>query len=215
MVQEIMNLWDVKKETMHIKLSLKQDKSNLVAFSSVLHHGFQVKTRVGSSIKNLLCGQFNVAEDYLVRRIQTIFIDGKPVDDEETAIVRDGSTVALSIALGGLLGATLRKGGLLAGFRSTITHQEEGTTPNTCVEGIVTIKLFNQLASELGPMFLKKGIWLKKDDAESILKNRFDILRSFLLGVEKDGREITQDQLATLNWSEAPKIVTLKAFSRS
>jgi len=201
------------KEFMHITLSLKHDKASFLAFSALMHHGFQVKTQVGSSIKKLLCEQFNVAEDYLARRIQTIFIDGKPVDDEETATVKDGSTVALSIALGGLLGVTLRKGGLLAGFRSTITHQEEGTAPDTCVEGIVTIKLFNQLARELGPMFLKKGIWLKKDDAEGILKDRFDTLRSFILGVEKDGREITQDQLAALNWSEAPENVLLEAFS--
>ena len=51
------------KESMHITLFLKQDKSNLVAFSSVLHHGFQVKAMVGCSIKDLLCDQCKVAED--------------------------------------------------------------------------------------------------------------------------------------------------------
>ena len=99
------------KEPMHITLFLKQDKSNLVAFSSVLHHGFQVKAMVGCSIKDLLCDQFKVAEDVLKHRIQTLLLDGKPVDDEETATVKDGATIALSIALGGLLGASLRKEG--------------------------------------------------------------------------------------------------------
>ncbi len=200
------------KEPMHITLFLKQDKSNLVAFSSVLHHGFQVKALVGCSIKDLLCDQFKVAEDVLKHRIQTLLLDGKPVDDEETATVKDGTTIALSIALGGVLGASLRKGGLLADYRSTITHQEKETTEITPTEGMVTIKLFNQLAGELGPLFLKKGLWLKKDDAKAILKNRFDKLRSFIINIEKDGLEITPDQLSNLNWSEVPEKVLLKAF---
>ena len=200
------------KESIYIKLSLKHDKSSFLVFSPLFHQGFQVKAQVGSSIKDLLCEQFNVAEDVLKNRIQTIFLDGKAVDDEAAAHVKDGSTIALSIALGGLLGATLRKGGMLACFRDTITLQEQDAPINKGGEGMVTIKLFNQLAGELGPLFLKKGILLKKDDAKGILKDRFDTLRSFILNVEKDGRKITQDQLATLNWSEAPKTVLLKAF---
>ena len=134
------------------------------------------------------------------------------MDDEETATVKNGTTIALSIALGGVLGMSLRKGGLLASYRSTITHQEKETTEIIPTEGMVTIKLFNQLAGELGPLFLKKGLWLKKDDAKAILKNRFDKLRSLIINIEKDGLEITPDQLSNLNWSEVPEKVLLKAF---
>jgi hypothetical protein len=200
------------KETMHITLFLKQNNSNLAAFSSVLHHGFQVKAMVACSIKDLLCDQFKVAEDVLKHRIQTLLLDGKPVDDEKTATVKDGTTIALSIALGGLLGASLRKGGLLADYRSTITHQEKESTGISPIEGMVTIKVFNQLAGELAPLFLKKGLWLKKDDAKAILKTRFDQLRPLILKIEKDGLEITPDQLSNLNWSEVPGKVLLKAF---
>ncbi len=200
------------KKHAHLTLSLELEKSNFSSFFPLLRKGFQVKAMVGCSIKDLLCDQFKVAEDVLKHRIQTLLLDGKPVDDEETATVKDGTTIALSIALGGVLGASLRKGGLLADYRSTITHQEKETTEIIPTEGMVTIKLFNQLAGELGPLFLKKGLWLKKDDAKAILKNRFDKLRSLIIDIEKDGLEITPDQLSNLNWSEVPEKVLLKAF---
>ncbi|MDJ0817506.1 MAG: hypothetical protein QNJ58_14955 [Desulfobacterales bacterium] len=107
---------------------------------------------------------------------------------------------------------SLRKGGLLADYRSTITHQEKETTETTPTDGMVSIKLFNQLAGELGPLFLKKGLWRKKDDPKAILKNRFDKLRSLIIKIEKGGLEITADQLSNLNWSEVPEKVLLKAF---
>ncbi len=77
-----------------------------------------MKAQVGCSFQNLLCEQLGVGEDYLTNRIQTIILDGKPVDDENTAIVHDGSTLALSIALGSIFGASFRKAGVVASFRS-------------------------------------------------------------------------------------------------
>ncbi|MDJ0782118.1 MAG: hypothetical protein QNJ22_09095 [Desulfosarcinaceae bacterium] len=199
---------------MQITLFLKKDKSSLVAFSSVLHHGFQVNAMVGCSIKELLCDQFEVAEEILKHRIQTLLLDGKPLDDEERATVKGGATIALSIALGGMVGVSLRKGGHLTNIRSTITHQEKETVKIPSTEGMVTIKLFNQLAGELGPLFLKKGLWVQKNDAMAILKDRLAALRSFIIKIEKDGMELTPDQLSNLNWSEVPAKVLLKAFLR-
>ena len=70
----------------------------------------------------------------------------KVVDDVNTALLQDGCTVALSAAMPGLVGATFRTGGLLAAFRSDITHQEEGVPTETHGVGMVKIKLFNLLS---------------------------------------------------------------------
>ena len=53
-------------------------------------------------------------------------LDGKPVDDIGAALVQDGSTLALSAAMPGLVGATLRRGGAYSSFRSAITYHETG-----------------------------------------------------------------------------------------
>jgi len=70
-----------------------------------------ISATVGCSIKNLLCNQFDITPEYLSDRISTIFLNGKPVDDVESAIIKDNSILALSGAMPGLVGATFRKGG--------------------------------------------------------------------------------------------------------
>jgi hypothetical protein len=56
----------------------------------------------------VLCDQFQVETDYLENRIKTIFLDGKPVDDEDKAVLKNGSTLALSAAMPGLVDSTFR-----------------------------------------------------------------------------------------------------------
>ena len=59
-----------------------------------------------------------------IEKIQSIMLDGKPVDDIGSAMIHDGSVLALSAAMPGLVGATLRRGGAYASFRSAITYHE-------------------------------------------------------------------------------------------
>jgi hypothetical protein len=82
--------------------------------------GVWLKGETGSSIRSFLCRQLEFDDEYVGKRIQTFFLNGKAVDDIDSALVRDGSILALSAALPGLLGATLRKGSYYAGLRSTI-----------------------------------------------------------------------------------------------
>ncbi len=191
----------MKKYT-HIKLALKSGKGSISPFFSLLQTGFTIKARAGSSIKNLLCEQFGVDANYFEDRIQTIFLDGKPVDDAETAIVKDGCTLALSAAVGGLVGSTFRRGSALAAFRDDITYQEQDEL--SAMEGAetVTVKLFNLLVGELGPTFLQEGIWVKKQDAERVLKDLFDMPVDSVDFLEKDGREVSPQKFAALNWSK-------------
>ncbi len=113
------------KNHKHSTLLLKLNKKNFSSFFPILQKGFMVKALTGSSIKNLLCEQYKVEAEYLTDRIKTIFLDGQPVDDVETASVKDGSTLALAAAMPGLVGATFRTGGVLSSFRSGITYKGE------------------------------------------------------------------------------------------
>ena len=203
------------KENTHITLSLTLDKPDFSLFSPLLQQGFRITAQVGRSMKHLLCEQLKVEADYLAERINTIFLDSKPVDDVDTAIVNDGSTVALSASMPGLVGATFRRGGVLATFRSGISCQGKGENADVPEEGTVKIKLFNLLVGELGPVFLSVGIWAKKEDVEDVINAGADTLQSFIRSAEKDGHEISLDQLAVLNWDEAPENVFLKAVVNS
>lgn len=126
-------------------------------FFPLLQQGFNVRAQVGCGIRELLCNQFGIDPDYLKQRITTIFLDSKPVDDTETSRVADGATLALSAAMPGLVGATMRRGGYYAAMRGGITHHDlaEGAEEKY---GKIRIKLFNLLMAELGPGFLRQGI---------------------------------------------------------
>ena len=158
-------------------------KVNLHYFFPLFREGVIIKTLVGGNIKDFLSLDLNIPPDYVDKRIQTIFLDGKAVDDLEGTMVRDGSTLALSAAMPGLVGATLRRGGVFSSLRQSITvSRGEATSPPT--EGHIVLKLFNLLVSELGPSLLAKGIWMKGEP-----------LNRFLSGLKEDF------------WKECPEIL--------
>lgn len=165
-------------------LSLILETDKIYCFFPLLQHGVMLQTRIGRSIRDMLCHGFGVSPEYLENRIETIFLNGKPVDDAGSAIVRDGSVLALSAAMPGLVGSTFRKGGHLAAFRSTITHpKEEADVP--VYKGVFILKLFNLLVRELGPVFLKRGVWIRKNELEAFLRRQSEIFQAECKAVKK------------------------------
>jgi hypothetical protein len=171
------------------------DEAGYPGFFPLLQRGFRVKTTVGISVRDLLCDQFQISPEYLADRIKTIFLNGQPVDDVEKTALRDGAVLALSAAMPGLVGATFRRGGGLASFRGGITYHQEDLA-NAGEAATVTIKLFNLLANELGPVFLKAGIWMAPEAAADFFRERLDSLEPALRGAELDGREIAPGEIA-------------------
>jgi hypothetical protein len=78
-----------------------------------LHPLIRLMVRAGYTVREVLCGHLGVDPNFLERHIQTIFHDGKAVDDLDSEAVKDGSTLALSAAMPGLAGAILRRQGIL------------------------------------------------------------------------------------------------------
>jgi hypothetical protein len=146
-----------------VSFHLTLDKKSLILFTPLLQRGVQVKVQVGGSLRRLLEDQFGLTPEYMKERVKTVFLDGKPVDDWDTALIQDGSVLALSAAMPGLAGATLRRGGVFAGMRSQITHRDK-ESPISPEEGWVMVKLFNLLIPELGPLFLQRGILLSREE---------------------------------------------------
>lgn len=152
------------------RLRLKCSRKLLLKLVPLLVAGVWVECRMGCSIRELLCRQLGVDSDYLDNVIQTVFLDGKPVDDVDNAYVEPGSTLALSAAMPGLVGATLRKGGLLAGFRHSISHEgsRNGVSERQS-NGRINVKLFNLVTKELGSLFLARGVILQSSAVRELV----------------------------------------------
>jgi len=120
-------------------LTLRVSRRQLERFHPLMQEGFMVRTQLGCTIKALLCDQFKVSPEYLEARVQTVFLNGKPVDDIESTEIPAGATLALSAAMPGLVGATLRRGGYYAPMRSDITYRKE-EAHGARGEGMVRIK---------------------------------------------------------------------------
>lgn len=150
-------------------LSVTDSDLNLVF--PLFQSGFQIAIRTGDSLRELFTSQWGLSETFVETRISTIFIDGKPVDDLDQTHIRDGNTLALSCAMPGLVGATMRRDGVVAAFRSGITHRESPEDAATA-SGSITVKLFNHLIPELGPFFLTHGIRVHADRLPPELKDR-------------------------------------------
>lgn len=170
-------------------------------FSLILQQGFAIKAHVGCTVQELLCQQLGVSPEYLEERIQTIFLDGNPIDDVTSAYIRSGSTIALSAAMPGLAGATLRRGGYYAPLRSQISHRETDGT-QFLHEGIVSLKLFNLLLKELGPKFLKQGIWINGRELSDFFKRQPDDFWDRCKVIEIDGQEVAPERLLEITWQE-------------
>ncbi len=124
--------------------------------------GVGIKTFAGTPLTALLCDQLGIAMSYIEERVQTVFINYRAVDRLDAIIIQPSMIIALSAAMPGLAGATLRKGGMLAGFREGISHDPKSSTPvDGEEETIITLKLFNQVAEDLTPHLLEVGIWVQ------------------------------------------------------
>lgn len=151
------------------RAAIELEQSQLHSFFPLFQRGVKVPAVVGCSLKSLLCDQFAIPDAYVTERITTIFFDNHPVDDLEQTIIQNGSRIALSAAMPGLVGATMRRGGFYAALRQGISQlQHDGAT--TPQNGTVTVKLFNLLLAELGPTLLVRGVLLEIGERDQLMQ---------------------------------------------
>lgn len=182
---------------LNIEMTMRADRVS--RFYPMLSAGFEVSARTACSVKDLLCRQIGISEHYLEKKIQTIFLDGKVIDDVEAPVVLDGSILSLSAAMPGLVGATLRRGGHLAAMRAQISHNQKETTLKDQM-GRVRLKLFNLTTRDIGPFFLAQGVWISGADFEIILSNYEHDLQMGCRLAHLNNQEIAVQKLFDMDW---------------
>ncbi len=182
---------DVAPQT-SLVLTMGADRIGL--FFPILQQGFGVPARVPCTVKELLCDQFGMDAGYVTERITTIFLNGKATDDIEKAVAGNGALIALSAAMPGLVGATMRRGGYYAAMRSAITLEEQEKT-GTGADGTVRMKLFNLLLPELGPEFLRHGILMPGREAVAFFKEQDETFWTECVSALHDGSTVAPQRL--------------------
>jgi hypothetical protein len=183
-----------------------------VLFALMFQQGFMLRGRIGSTIREALCEQWGIETGYLDGRINTVFLDGSPVDDVDKARLAEGSVLALSASMPGFVGAALRKGGFYAKMRQGITHVEDAATEGPR-EGFFMLKLFNMVAEELGPLFLKEGIWLDSKAFEEFFRSKGKGARSKFIKLRVNDHEVDGATLAEEDWSTKYGLVFLRVVA--
>ncbi len=201
-----------KNDQTHLDVSAPA--SVVSRFSLMLQSGFQVRVQVGGSVRELLCNQLGLSPNYTHDRIRTLFLNGRPLDDMDRAIVEDGSVLALSGALPGLVGATMRRGGYYGCLRDSITYQPP--TANflenlVSAPGTITVKLFNLVLKDLGPHFLSRGVLLPADAVEGFLRGQPSDFWDPSLAFRIDGKPITEP----LPWPQLIGTVVLRVTANA
>lgn len=181
------------KSNYHVQLQMEPGQIARF-FSSLFSRGTRCGACLECGLKELLCDQIGLSAEYVDQRIQTVFLNGSPVDDLEAAVVKADDAIALSAAMPGLLGAVLRKDGFFAGLRKDITHRSECAASETG-DGFVTVKLFNLTVHEVGPLLLEYGIWLKSEELNDLLRSYPDEMQKACSKVRLDGNAIDLDVL--------------------
>lgn len=184
-------------------LSLTVEENRLPLFFELLAQGFSLPLVVETSIRDVLCDQLGFCADYLAERIQTIFLNGKAVDDVERTIVHDGATLALSAAMPGVVGATMRRQGRYAAMRRAISHRT-ADAPTAPRQGWITLKLFNLLAGEKGPAFLSQGVRVQGRDLRVLLQRQGAAFWSDCRECRLNGRPVSPQQLLAADLEAGP-----------
>ncbi len=170
------------------RISLVMGQGLVSEFFPILQKGFGVMALVPCTIEELLCDQFGLEAAYVADRITTIFLDGRAIDGMDE-VVGEHSIIALSAAMPGLVGATLRRGSYYAAMRSAITGGDKANT-GECGRGMIRIKLFNLLLHDMAVRFLKRGIFISAADLGDFFLHRPDFFWEGCSEAVIDGRPV-------------------------
>jgi hypothetical protein len=183
-----------KESVLPTHISLVMEKEKIGDFFPIMQRGFLVPAWLPCTVGNLLHEQFGIDSAYVSDRITTIFLDGKAIDDPDEALVSDHSTIALSAAMPGVVGASMRRGSFYAAMRDAVTYSER-EIPTESFAGVVRIKIFNLLLTELGPGFLKRGIIMTPSDLSDFILDHPETIRQGCTVSAKNGQPVDPSSL--------------------
>jgi hypothetical protein len=176
-----------------ISILLCPPRERISLFSLVFSYGTLHAIETGVSLGDVLCRQFGMDRTYVDAQIQTVFVNGRAVDAVDETMIHDGFVIALSAAMPGLAGAVFRKGGSLKSMRSSFTRPES-LLHQSVPSGSITLKMFNRVAADLGPIFLKRGVRIQKAHFNRFFDQNFTAIAAICPVMTVDGKKTKTEE---------------------
>jgi hypothetical protein len=161
---------DARAMTDPVTLTVPADRVPWSDLAVMFQRGVVVSISGPCSVADFLAVDLAVEPDYVRRMIATVFVDSMVVDDLENAMLHPGSTLTLSAAMPGLVGATLRRSSFYSAMRAEVSwHEGSEARRDDEPAPTIRVKLFNLIIPGVGPLVLRRGIMLAHDEAARIL----------------------------------------------
>ena len=161
-----------------VTLTIPADRLRWSDLGGLFQRGVVVSIPGPRSVADFLAVDLAIDPDYVRRTIATVFVDSMVVDDLDRAMLHPGSTLTLSAAMPGLVGATLRRSSYYSAMRAEVSWREchlDGRDDESAPT--IRVKLFNLIIPGVGPSILRRGIVLAHDEAARILGPDPDLQR--------------------------------------
>ncbi|MFK4764067.1 hypothetical protein ACI3L3_04700 [Desulfobaculum sp. SPO524] len=133
----------------------------------LLQEGVDIALPQPMTVRDLLTQHLHIPADYVDRDISTVFLEGHPVDDIDTAEIAAGSTLALSGSLPGICGITMRRHSPIARMRSGIALQDGAAAEGGA--GTIRLRAFNFIAKGVAAPVFAAGVQLTASRAHEAL----------------------------------------------
>lgn len=193
-----------------MKIVFTVEADHIGIFFELLFTGIIIHTQTGCSIRALLSGRLGIDNVYIDQRIQTIFLDGRAIDEIDHTIVESESVLALSGAMPGLAGAVFRKGGKFSPMRSTAEAGYKSQSKHL-TDGFLILKMFNQVAADIGPLFLQNGIYVSGGIFHRFLNQKIQDLIKISAVMDIGGKNQSLEDAVSIDFSVAEVLLTIKS----
>lgn len=179
--------------------------SRLLGWLTLVSGGLDMELTVNVDLRTLITRELEIPDDYLEERIQTIFLDGSPVDSIDEAIVRPGQQLTLCTALPGAMGICMRRNSPLKAYRPGIAHCEDCDKLVDPEPGRITVKYFNFIAREQGDKILKRGVIIKPAVLKKFLESRDALFWDDIATIKVNGQEKEIEDMALFIMNRGPE----------
>lgn len=152
----------------------------------LLQRGFDVSFCTGSSVRSILVDQFGISPELVEKDLRTVFVNGKPVDDIDTATPKDKDVLAIASPMPGLAGITMGRNSPTSGFRADITYCSDSDSEESAgAPGVLTLRLFTTAADRVGKHFLSRGVTVSSAKLLEFLQQEgLELIAKFTVGGE-------------------------------
>jgi len=186
-----------------IRIIVQKDK--IERYTRILQSGIILQSEVGQSVGAFLANLPGFDTDYIINKIQTVFLDGNAIDDMGTQLINSPSVLALSAAMPGLAGAIFRRNSMHAALRTTDSNINVSTQAETTIA--VRLKLFNMIAADKGEGILEKGGRFSGSILINFLQQRPQLKQSIINIETTEGCINTETLLSLLKPSEEYSVI--------